>query len=69
MTPSSPPRAGRVERAGRASATRRWQRPLGEVEHEDQDAEAPPQHAADVGGADVAAALLEDVDALERATR
>ena len=36
---------------------------LGEIEDEDEQAERSAQDAADVGGADVAAALLEDIDA------
>ena len=37
--------------------------PLGEIESEDEGAESSAEDSTDVGGADVAAAVFEDVDA------
>src|SRR5262249_25101071 len=48
-----------IEQSGRES----WESALEEVKDEDEDAEPTAEDAADIGGADVAAAVGEQVDA------
>src|ERR1043165_2256576 len=38
-------------------------RPLGKIEHEHQDSIRPAENSANIGGADVATAMLKDIDA------
>jgi hypothetical protein len=57
--PRRQPRAGLCQ----AQPREHRHRPLGAVEDEDDDAPAPSQHPADVGGTDVAAAVAQDVHA------
>ena len=52
-----------AEPLGNAVGGQDRQRSLGKIEPEDQDTEAPAQHSADVGRADVAAAGVEQIDA------